>query len=118
MRRMLLLADQKEWPLLSHLFEEADLGRMVVRLPSWDATGIKLAIEPNTLRSAMYLQFARSVAAGEHWRRCAKCTTWFAYGPGTRRSSAEYCSDACRKAAYLERQGGTPERPHSTARQR
>lgn len=106
-RRMVVLLDHQEWPVLSDMFDKAELGRMTVRLPTWNRHGVNLVVEPNSLRSAIYLQLARSASSNERWRQCTRCSAWFAYGPGTgRRSTAEYCSDACRKSAFIERQSG------------
>lgn len=60
-----------------------------------------LFIQPDSLKDAMWFQFARFVSDGMQIRNCAQCPTWFAFGSGTgRRKSALYCSDKCRKAAY------------------
>jgi hypothetical protein len=60
-----------------------------------------LWLQPLSLLSAMWLQFAQAVASGSQLRRCAVCPNWFVFGTGTgRRKSAYYCSDRCRKAAH------------------
>lgn len=60
-----------------------------------------LRLTPPDLDSAMWLQFAQAVSNNTQLRCCARCPTWFAYGTGTgRRGSANYCSAACRKAAW------------------
>lgn len=69
------------------------------------------SIVPDSLGSALWLQFSQAVSANLMLRRCAVCPTWFAYGTGTgRRKSAHYCSDRCRKAAHrrqkLEKNNG------------
>ena len=106
MRRLIRLAEQRLWPLLSRSLEKAELAQMSVKMPEWDETGPKLAIVPRTLRSALYLQFAQSVTSAEKLRQCEQCGTWFTYGPGTRRrTTAKYCrGSSCRHAAYLARQ--------------
>ena len=63
-----------------------------------------LKIVPQTLNSAMWLQLAQRVSATTGLRRCQWCPRWFEYGLGTgRRKTGFYCSDRCRKAAYLHR---------------
>ena len=63
-----------------------------------------LYVEPNDLWSAMQLQFAQTISGDAQLQRCAICPTWFTFGTGTgRRKSAQYCSDRCRKAAFLQR---------------
>lgn len=59
------------------------------------------ALVPDSLFSALWLQFAQAVTINLQLRRCVTCPTWFAFGTGTnRRKSAHYCSDKCRKAAH------------------
>jgi hypothetical protein len=68
-----------------------------------------LRIVPESLISALWLQFAQAVTSKLSLQRCAVCTTWFAFGTGTgRRRSKQFCSDRCRKAAHRTRQN--PER--------
>jgi len=105
-RRMVAAGDAQDWPVLSHWFGEAQLGRMSAKLPYWHTRGPVLHVVPNTLRSAIYVQLAQAYAHARKLRKCDArgCGRWFAYGAGTgRRASAKYCSDACRKAAFLER---------------
>ena len=71
---------------------------------SFDERLPALYITPGDLHMAMILQFFQSISSNVQLRRCAVCPTWFTYGTGTgRRKSAHYCSDRCRKAAFLER---------------
>ena len=66
-----------------------------------------LSIVPESLDSALWLQFAQAVSSNTQLRRCAVCPTWFSYGTGTgRRKSAHYCSDKCRKAAHRRQKAG------------
>ena len=70
-----------------------------------DGSRPALYIRPEDLYSAMDLQFAQAITTDAQLCRCAVCPSWFSYGAGTgRRKSSHYCSDRCRKAAYLERQ--------------
>ena len=64
-----------------------------------------LSVVPESLNSALWLQFGQAVSANTQLQRCATCPTWFSYGTGTgRRKSAHYCSDRCRKAAFRNAQ--------------
>ena len=68
--------------------------RLTVRI--WDND---LMLEPESLRDAMWAQFALALTKGERQKACELCKTWFAYGPGTgRRETAMYCSPKCQKA--------------------
>lgn len=61
-----------------------------------------LYIEPPNLLSALWLQIAQHVTSDRKFRRCLQCGTGFVFGSGTgRRRSGHYCSDRCRKAAWL-----------------
>jgi hypothetical protein len=63
-----------------------------------------LQLKPKTLLDCLWVRFAQAIAASSQLRRCAECPTWFVFGTGTgRRKSAHYCSDRCRKAAFLSR---------------
>ena len=71
---------------------------------SYEKTRISLYISPDDLKSAMVLQFFQVISSNLQVQGCAVCTKWFTFGAGTgRRKSAHYCSDRCRKAAFLER---------------
>jgi len=62
-------------------------------------------IRPTSLWAALYLQFAIAAAEDTKPRKCAQCPRWFAVGPNHgRKTSAIYCSDRCRVAAYRQRQ--------------
>ena len=62
-----------------------------------------LEIVPNSLISAIWLQFAQQVASSTGLRQCNWCSTWFVFGTGTgRRKSAHYCSDRCRQANHRQ----------------
>ena len=71
---------------------------------SFEKTRVSLYISPNSLFDAMELQFFQIISSNLQVQGCAVCTKWFTFGAGTgRRKSAHYCSDRCRKAAFLER---------------
>ena len=57
-----------------------------------------------TLASALWLQFADAVANNRSYTRCEVCKRWFELAPDTARSHKRFCSDACRVAAYRDRQ--------------
>ncbi len=58
-----------------------------------------LHVVPDDLISAMWLRLAQHVSSSERMQSCNLCSKWFVFGTGTgRRSSAQYCSDRCRKA--------------------
>lgn len=63
-----------------------------------------LAITPQDLENALWLQFAQAVTGDVQLQKCRICPTWFTYGVGSgRRKSAQYCTDRCRKAAHRQR---------------
>jgi hypothetical protein len=60
---------------------------------------------PNSLLSALWVQFHHAVAANNEWRQCGGCGTWFEVIPSREmRSTRRHCSEACRLRAYRERQ--------------
>lgn len=62
-------------------------------------------IPPDLVR-AMWLQFAMHASSGAKLFRCQRCNEPFAVGTNTgRRSTAAYCSNACKVAAFKERHG-------------
>jgi hypothetical protein len=65
-----------------------------------------LTLEPDSLRTALWLQFAQSVEDRIRYRQCAVCNKWFeiSTGPKGSRKHRRYCSDACRMKAYRKRQ--------------
>ena len=84
-------------------FGEKFLVKVLKKSP--DGSRPALYIRPEDLYSAMDLQFAQAITTDTQLRRCAVCPSWFSYGAGTgRRKSGHYCSDRCRKAAFIERQ--------------
>ncbi len=64
------------------------------------ATSLRLFIVPQSLISAMWLQFAKAVDGNRDYRRCSQCQRWFELGGGVIRSDATYCSNACRQRRY------------------
>ena len=72
---------------------------------SFDNTQPALYLSPANLTNAMELQFFQTISSNLQVQRCAVCPKWFTFGAGTgRRKSAHYCSDRCRKTAWLASQ--------------
>ncbi len=97
-------ANKKEW---SALPERVFGVTSVLAPPSSTAPGElpTLKVRPNTLMSAIMLQFALHVSSpiGE-LKMCAQCKKWFPFGSGTgKRSTAMYCSKKCNERAKYER---------------
>jgi hypothetical protein len=79
-------------------------GVSLILRKSFDTTRPSLYLSPTDLRHAIELQFFQAISSNLQVQRCAVCPKWFTFGAGTgRRKSAHYCSDRCRKAAFLER---------------
>ena len=80
-------------------------GLNIVLRKSFEEGQIALHISPTSLSTAITLQFFQAISSNFQLQRCAVCPTWFTFGTGTgRRKSALYCSNRCRKAAFLERE--------------
>jgi hypothetical protein len=107
---MVAAADCEDWQTTAKVFEvsvnymnaDHDLGMLVPALtPSAEKTRPTLSLHPRSLIAAMNLQFAADIARNAQIRECPQCGTFFEYGPGTgRRSSAIYCREKCRNAAF------------------
>jgi hypothetical protein len=62
---------------------------------------LSMALMPPDLLRAMWLQLALYTCSGLELFRCQRCSDPFFVGPGTkRRSTAQYCSRACKQAAF------------------
>jgi hypothetical protein len=67
-----------------------------------------MVLVPPDLMSAMWLQFAQFACSQAQLFRCQRCRKPFLGGTGTgRRRTAKFCLDACKVAAFRERQGAT-----------
>jgi len=79
------------------------LARLELRL---DAVGkVEPVIVPSNLMQAMWIQFLLHAASDARLFRCEQCGKPFVVGSGTRRrSTAKYCSNACKVAAFKARQ--------------
>ncbi len=60
-------------------------------------------LEPDSLLTAIWLQFGIAVQENKHFKQCVQCGSWFAVHPGQARSDRQYCSDSCRYKAYRAR---------------
>jgi hypothetical protein len=66
---------------------------------------MEMAFLPPDLIQAMWLQFAQFACSGAQLLRCERCNTPFVVGSGTgRRSTSKWCSNACKVAAFQQRQ--------------
>jgi hypothetical protein len=66
----------------------------------WDRTGFShhLAILPQSLVGALWLQFARAIDGNRDYRACPNCGTWFEVGQGAASRARRFCSNKCRVA--------------------
>ena len=97
--------ERRNWAPLIQAFDRHTRGAASIKFGiASDADRLALHITPNSLISAMWLQFAQAVSVNTQLQRCLWCPTWFVYGTGTgRRKSAHFCSDKCRKAMHRHR---------------
>jgi hypothetical protein len=73
-----------------------------------DDGGLEMVLAPPSLINALWFQFAQFACSGSQLLRCERCSTPFVVGSKTgRRSSSKWCSNACKVAAYQERQKET-----------
>lgn len=64
----------------------------------------RFRFRPENLGSAIHLQMVLDLDRRARIRCCPECGKYFEYGPGTgRRSTAIYCQDKCRIAAFYSR---------------
>jgi hypothetical protein len=85
------------------LIGSSGLARLELRL---NAVGkVEPVIVPANLIHAMWIQFLLHAASDAQLFRCEQCGKPFVVGSGTRRrSTAKYCSNACKVAAFKARQ--------------
>lgn len=60
---------------------------------------------PMSLTHFFWIQFAEHLESGAATVRCENCGKWFSRGAGKGRQDKKYCSDKCRQAAFVRRQG-------------
>jgi hypothetical protein len=90
---MMRIVDEWLWGGLGlRLDEDMRTGRPVLR--HW----------PGNLADALWFQFTTAVSESRRYRKCAECQSWFEIPLRGARISKEYCSNACRSAAYRRRQ--------------
>jgi hypothetical protein len=83
-----------------------DEGLTFLRLRvSRDESGqLGIRLMPTDLIRALWVQFAQYACSGTRLFRCQRCNAPFEVGPGTkRRSTAKFCSDRCKMAAFRAR---------------
>lgn len=74
------------------------------RLDEGPSSGtLYLDLEPTSLISAAWLQFAYWTQGAHRYPECRQCGKRFAVAPGAKRGDADYCNDACRYKAYRAR---------------
>jgi len=59
-------------------------------------TSLEFIVDPNTLLSAIWLQFAQSLNGGPELIKCPVCEDFFRIVKGRNRKSRKTCSDACK----------------------
>lgn len=71
----------------------------------WDRDGKEISLHdtPDSLLTAMWLQFAQAIAGNKHYQRCITCGSFFELAPSVNRKDRVYCTAACRSAAYRKR---------------
>jgi hypothetical protein len=72
---------------------------------------LSLRLEPPTLLSALWFQFAQAVTGDKRFRECRVCGTWFSLAPegGERKARQVFCSDPCKFKDYRRRKGRATE---------
>lgn len=66
---------------------------------------LRLALEPNTLIGAIWLQVAQMAEHHKVFKRCEYCGAWFEVrGRDSKAASRKWCGGACSQTAYRQRQ--------------
>jgi hypothetical protein len=100
------------------LFEKGDNSVLAKRWNSMDGAPLirtelrvgpegrlQMVFVPPALLQALWLQFALHACSDAKLFRCERCNDLFVVGSGTgRRSTSKWCSNACKVAAFKERQ--------------
>jgi hypothetical protein len=106
LQHALTMLDSGDSAELSKLLEWEHHGRCAFVLRPGATGSISLALIPESLEQAMWIQLAFHAASQPKLWSCDQCGTPFYVGTGTkRRSTAKYCSNACKVAAYKNRHG-------------
>ncbi len=61
---------------------------------------LSMVVAVEDLSAAIWLQFALAVAGNKKYEHCIHCQDYFEIGPSAARKGKQYCSNACRMAAY------------------
>jgi hypothetical protein len=85
--------DRLQGSAMPQLRYEPETGKWVIQLI------------PGNLLSAMWLQFAQSIARNKRYRTCKGCSRWFEISTDETgfRINREFCSDACKSRDYRKR---------------
>jgi hypothetical protein len=78
------------------VFQKAKFsGRLIPGKPS------QFVLQPPSLWAYMWLEFGLHISNQTGLRQCEWCGTWFPFGTGlSRRKTAKFCGDKCRKASH------------------
>lgn len=88
------------------------LARSLSPVLDWGANSrLELVYAPNSLLSALWLQFGLAIDGNRGYRRCAECRSWFESSPGVSRRHRVYCTDACRARAHRRLVASGQKRP-------
>lgn len=113
-----LLHEHRRFRRAFDLFEKGDNSALTKRWNSMDGaplirTELRVGLEgrlqmvlvPPALLQALWLQFALHACSAAKLFRCERCNDLFVVGSGTgRRSTSKWCSNACKVAAFKEKQ--------------
>ncbi len=98
------LRQAAESTLIEALWEETrggfDLAMQAAPRPAF----AHIVLAPNSLRTAIWLQFAAAVCENKDFRQCEVCGKSFQISPETSRTSRTLCSSACKAKAHRTRQ--------------
>jgi hypothetical protein len=112
------LHEQRRFRRAFDLFEKGDNSALVKPWNSMDGAPLirtelrvgpegrlKMVFVPPALLQALWLQLALHACSDAKLFRCERCNDLFIVGSGTgRRSTSKWCSNACKVAAFKERQ--------------
>jgi hypothetical protein len=71
----------------------------------WDreAKTSALRVRPDSLWTAICVQFAQAIGGNKKYQKCPTCGRWFELSPGVNRANKEFCSGTCRTKATRQR---------------
>src|SRR5690606_11957231 len=110
MREVVTLMEHGDYGAVAQMFNSALGGDLRIRFGFVRGRSRPaLHLEPINLMAGLWLQVAQHISSDHQLRRCGHCGTAFVFGSGTgRRRSGHYCSDRCRKAAWMAEKEGKP----------